>query len=318
MTCLICDGDSRASAKFLSVGPYCIARCPVCGVVFLDSQLESIAKTSINEQRYGGERPERRGSSLIREDQRALAEISQHSGHGSLLEIGCGDGGFLVIAAAEGWRVRGVEMSDGAARIAASVLGEERIHHGPLETCDLEPESFDVVVMKSVIEHLPNPRAGLASVRRLLRPGGHLYLLTPNIESLDARLYKSRWFALVPGDHLWFFSPATLENLVKRSGFETRWLVTTESYEDVVVAALFALRSLTQSWRSASDRSNASEQQASMGFGLTARARGSAQKLLEASRYISLPWFYAYSYFMRRAALGACIRGVFMKTNVRS
>jgi SAM-dependent methyltransferase len=173
--------------------------------------------------------------------------------------------------------------------------------------------------MKSVIEHVPNPRADLAAVRRLLKPDGYLYLLTPNIESLEARVYGRYWFALVPGDHLWFFSPYTLKYLLQTTGFEPRWLTTTESYEDVIAAVLFAVRSLLRDGSSSFKLSqpevmNGCIPPRTLASGLSPNAKYTAQRLLEVSRYLNLPWFFVYSHLLTRASLGACIRGVFQKT----
>jgi hypothetical protein len=73
--------------------------------------------------------------------------------------------------------------------------------------------------MIDVVEHLPDPRATLRAAASLLREGGLLYLLTPDVESVSARLLRSRWWGLRPA-HLYYFSPATLSALLGQVGFE--------------------------------------------------------------------------------------------------
>jgi SAM-dependent methyltransferase len=71
-----------------------------------------------------------------------------------------------------------------------------------------------------VLEHLPSPRAGLSQIRQWLRPGGHLFLSVPNLESWDARLFGSRWIGWDAPRHFWLFPRAVLERLFAETGFE--------------------------------------------------------------------------------------------------
>jgi len=138
---------------------------------------------------------------------------------GRLLEVGCGSGVFLVAMRRRGWAVAGLEPH----RTSAHDL---RTHHGldvragMLEDAPIEWGPFDAVALLDVIEHLVDPAAALAKVRALLRPGGVLILATPNVASLEHRLFGRRWFALQPPDHLWLFSPDSLRRTVTMAGFD--------------------------------------------------------------------------------------------------
>jgi len=137
---------------------------------------------------------------------------------GRLLEVGCGSGVFLVAMRRRGWAVAGLEPH----RTSTQDL---RTHHGldvragMLEDAPIEWGPFDAVALLDVIEHLVDPAAALAKVRALLRPGGVVIVATPNVASLEHRLFGRWWFALQPPDHLWLFSPDSLQRMVMMAGF---------------------------------------------------------------------------------------------------
>ena len=144
-----------------------------------------------------------------------LADLRRFVDRGRLLEIGCSTGEFLR-AAADYFEVCGVEADQHAARIAAAKGLDCR--PGELAAAGLAPGSIDVAALYHVIEHLRDPRQELRELRRLLRPGGHLVIETPDIETIWFRLLGARWRQIIP-DHLLFFSRATLTRLLGEEGF---------------------------------------------------------------------------------------------------
>ena len=143
-----------------------------------------------------------------------------------LLDVGCATGEFLLAAKARGWEIYGVETSPVAAEYASRVTGA-RIHTGTLETTDFADQWFDVVTMWDVIEHLQSPRSYMRQAAKLLRNDGVIGLTTPNIRSLAYLLLNRDWDAIGPNDHLYYFSPRTLEDLLKASGFAVHHMGTT-------------------------------------------------------------------------------------------
>jgi SAM-dependent methyltransferase len=105
----------------------------------------------------------------------------------------------------------------------------------PLAEAGLAAESFDVVTVLSVLEHTNDPRAMLRDVARVLEPGGALYVITPNVESLACRVLHERAATFDGRNHLIYFSPATLRDLLEREGFEPRSLRTKVSSLDPVL-----------------------------------------------------------------------------------
>jgi len=139
---------------------------------------------------------------------------------GRLLDVGCGSGAFLAQMAALGWRTEGIDP-DPAAVAGAREAGLS-VTHGTL--ADLDPDehggSFDAVTLSHVIEHLHDPGENLRRISLLLRPGGLLWIATPNLEALGLRRFGRDWLGLDPPRHLVLFTRASLERLLGETGFE--------------------------------------------------------------------------------------------------
>lgn len=144
---------------------------------------------------------------------------------GRALDIGCGNGAFLNALRRDGWHVTGVDISPVAAEVAQTAYGIT-VHVGELAQAPLEDGSFDFIHMSHVIEHLNQPVTTLEQVSRLLRPGGRLYVETPNIESIGFRRCQEFWYPLETPRHLWLFSPETLSRALSRAGLQPRRLYT--------------------------------------------------------------------------------------------
>jgi 2-polyprenyl-3-methyl-5-hydroxy-6-metoxy-1,4-benzoquinol methylase len=147
---------------------------------------------------------------------KALAQVLRpYQASGRLLDVGCGAGALLKAMSSEGWRVEGQEISEAAAHR----LEKEgfRVHRGILESMEVEDASFDVIVMSEVIEHLSAPHLALGAVHRLLRPGGALYLTTPNLGSLSRWVLRDKWCAIDPPGHLSYFDRGSLRAYLARA-----------------------------------------------------------------------------------------------------
>ena len=140
------------------------------------------------------------------------------------LDIGCGAGTLLQAVVNGGWEAIGTEVAP-AAVDALRTAGFEALLAETGEL-DLPPESFDVVSMVEVIEHVPSPDGLLADAARLLRPGGALYLTTPHGRGLSPRVLRARWSLVTPPDHLQLFSLAGLRAALARAGLTVRSVAT--------------------------------------------------------------------------------------------
>ena len=149
-----------------------------------------------------------------------LREIGQYrGGHGgNLLEIGSGQGEFLVEAQRLGYDVTGVEYSSSAAAYSQQLLGAGRIVCGEIESVARAVETFDIIAISDVIEHTRNPVDFLAQIHRLLKPGGTLFIATPSLDSWSARLLQQRWMEFKP-EHLTYFDSQTIQHALFQSHF---------------------------------------------------------------------------------------------------
>jgi ubiquinone/menaquinone biosynthesis C-methylase UbiE len=137
---------------------------------------------------------------------------------GTLLEIGSGFGFLLAAFKADGWTVTGVDPNREACDVANSVNGVEA-NSGTLEDMGFPDRSFDVVIMNHVIEHLPDPRATLNEIHRVLKDGGHLMIETPRYDTLMFRILGRRERSLSCEGHVYFFTNSSLRTCYEAAGF---------------------------------------------------------------------------------------------------
>ena len=137
-------------------------------------------------------------------------------GRGRLLDVGCNEGRGLALYSRHGFQAEGVEINERAAAAARS-------KGFPVYTMSLAEffpaEPFDVVVLANVLEHAADPVDMLTQVRRLLRPGGQVWISCPNAAGRWRRLFGRHWVNWHVPFHLWHFSPVTLKELLARADF---------------------------------------------------------------------------------------------------
>ena len=134
-----------------------------------------------------------------------------------MLDVGCGDGIFLEQAIKRGWEVHGTEYAEKwVTRCRAKGIQMEQ---GSLDASHYEPESFDVIVLLEVIEHINNPVEELTVAKSLLRKGGIIFITTPNYNSLSRHVLDTDWNVICYPEHLAYYTPRTLGRLFKDLGF---------------------------------------------------------------------------------------------------
>jgi 2-polyprenyl-3-methyl-5-hydroxy-6-metoxy-1,4-benzoquinol methylase len=179
-------------------GSFPAAECADCGMRFLRVQPtgESLARLYSAEYFRTDFRCGRSDATYFSEDafraeNHDLLDAFESLGpRGRLLEVGCAGGWLLKHANERGWRAQGVELSAEAVAHARS-LGLE-VFHGTLEDAALPDATFDLVYLGDVLEHVPDCRATLAGIARVLRPGGHAYLRGPITTNSLGRAAGSR------------------------------------------------------------------------------------------------------------------------------
>jgi len=145
--------------------------------------------------------------------------ITKHTGlsEGRILDIGAGTGFFLQEMKKRGWEVKGLEPDPAARKVAedtCSIRLEE-----PAELFTLPRQSFHVITLWHVLEHVHDLRDYLGAFQHVLLPGGKLFIAVPNHASFDAGRYGEFWAAYDVPRHLYHFSPKSMESMMKNAGF---------------------------------------------------------------------------------------------------
>jgi hypothetical protein len=154
---------------------------------------------------------------------RRLALIGRFApSRGRLLDVGAAAGFFVDEAIHAGWEAEGIDIASHVVEWGRRELGV------PLRVGEVssvaESGAYDAVTMWDYIEHSLDPAGDLAASNKLLVPGGAVALSTGDIDSLAARVTRSRWHLLTPRHHNFFFSARPLTRLLERKGFEVAWL----------------------------------------------------------------------------------------------
>ena len=203
---------------------YTLVRCPTCSLVWLSRP----PRPDELHEHYTGDYhrliSESGDISPHRWQARRAALIPYKQG-GSLLDLGCSAGAFFEFIKGDPWKLSGIEMSAECAKIAEEKSGAE-VFVGDIIKAPFPPESFDVITCFDVLEHLYEPRQVMAKVTEWLKPGGIFYVLIPNIDSAEARVFGSYWAGLELPRHLFHYSPASLRYLLESVGLQELSLIT--------------------------------------------------------------------------------------------
>lgn len=134
-----------------------------------------------------------------------------------------------------GWQVHGIDMDPKAVEMACS--RGLHVECGGIELLSHEAQKYDVITMSHVIEHVYDPFELLCQLHRLLKPGGSLWIETPNLASLGHHYFESNWRGLEPPRHLVLFNSVSLVDTLKRAGF----ISIKQQWRGLVAIALFAV-----------------------------------------------------------------------------
>ncbi len=142
---------------------------------------------------------------------------------GEMLDFGCNAGYLMHIFQEKGWNDRGVDLHPAVIKDAQSRGFTATCTR--LEDAGYADNSFDLVTMTHILEHLPELEIPFAEVRRILKPGGLLLIAVPNFGArLELFFYRGRWPGFAPWQHVWYFKEHTLSMAVSRYGFQNLYV----------------------------------------------------------------------------------------------
>ena len=217
--CPICGSAADATLRIFR--GFRIARCTTCRFVFVNPRpaLNSLVAlyAGVKSNPFFSEGFESTDTELPALNS-VLQQIRRYVPTGRLLEVGCGRGDFLTLARTAGFSVTGCDFF-GAHRLPDGIASFD----GTLAQAQLTSNSFDVVVIRNVLEHVFDPNVELNEIRRILKSGAYLYVKVPNVafeHGLGCRLVFGREHDFDPPIHLNHFSSASLIALLKKAGFQ--------------------------------------------------------------------------------------------------
>ncbi len=208
-----------------------IVRCVNCNTVYLRTRL-TIESMERLYQSYGSEgfqqipaSEEEVLSHPMRRDD-ILAEILEFiKPQGKMLDIGCCWGAFLHNARSRGFNVEGVEITQQNAEYARSHLNIN-VKTGQFINLPFQSNSYDLVTMLHVLEHIPYSKKALSIIYNILKPGGMFCGIVPNIKSFLSIALKENWYWLDPNYHYLHFSPDILKRELLKTGFQIERIYT--------------------------------------------------------------------------------------------
>jgi SAM-dependent methyltransferase len=269
--CPLCDAGSDKARRLPKFSKDHLVRCGSCKFVYslLIPNDEDYARVYGN-YNYAAEDESRTDLNILKEREIA-SRLARYRQTGKVLDMAAGAGRFLVHFRDLGFTIYATEFSEKMCLyLEAKGITTYR---GGLFPEGAEPGSFDVVVFTEIIEHINNPIPVLTEINRLLRPGGCVYITTPNFASLERRLIGPTWGMLMWPEHITYWSPRHLDLALGKTGFRRSRLTTQNISPYRIVQAL-------KRGRMSSVLSDVSEQ----GFSDTAQEKVAGSKLLSTAK----------------------------------
>lgn len=221
--CNLCGSNN--SSDLFTKNSYPIVRCHECGLTYAISDGNTYLQDYYNEGYFKGEKTKygyldyyNEGEYIIYNFKRYWKKIEEYIDGGRVLDVGCATGLFLECAG-RNWQRYGLDISEYASKIAQDSIGPT-IETGQLLEAPWQNESFDLITMWDMLDHLPNPIENLFKCYQLLKKQGILILNVGDISALFAKMCGKRWYIMIPPTHLYFFNKRTITAMLNKAGFD--------------------------------------------------------------------------------------------------
>jgi 2-polyprenyl-3-methyl-5-hydroxy-6-metoxy-1,4-benzoquinol methylase len=218
-SCWICGADAAPDTRYPGLP---LVRCGACGFLFAPvASAEELRRLYTSEyfdsypggRAYDADEAQRRHEAAVR-----LKWLRTYLSRGRLLEIGSASGWFLAQARDAGFTVEGIEPAADVAS-AATARWDVPVQAATAESASLPEGEFDAIVAWHALEHITAPAGVLERLHAALKPGGVLMIEVPNLDSAASRAQGAAWFHLDLAHHVGHYAPATLSELLRRTGF---------------------------------------------------------------------------------------------------
>lgn len=219
-SCTTCG--KKTTKPYITIGKWEMVKCNSCGLIYLNPRPTAIQLESLYSDNYfAGRFTQNDVENQIRSYDSQLEKIERSVGHkGCILDIGCGYGFLVAAAQRQGWKAKGIDISQHAVAFGNNELKAD-LEQATIETWSSAP-IYNVVVCSHVLEHMPDPLAALQKIRLLMDPNNSVLLIrVPNITSVDRYWHGPNWSGWDLPFHFWFFQPRTLRKLLQQAGFHS-------------------------------------------------------------------------------------------------
>lgn len=226
MQCILC---TISLEKYLFKNGFWIYRCPNChlGQTDLKQDYAKFVKEFYSKGYYEGD-PTRSAYAdyeldkplIVRNMRKFLSFIYDKKPKGKLLDVGCAFGYVVELSLANGYDAYGFDPSTHAVKKARNLVGTSRIEEATIQQAKYEKESFDVITMFDVFEHLQDPLFDMKKINSLLKPDGVIIIATGDTRSLAAKIMKRRWTFFIPPQHIFFFHRKNVTTLLQNAGLK--------------------------------------------------------------------------------------------------
>lgn len=229
--CPWCDSpDIRQGSKihdyFLTGEEFSLFSCKSCGLVFTNPRpkLENLDLYYQSDKYYSHTSSQ---GGIIPFIYRKVKEINLKTKFkqvtagsviNKVLDIGCGTGDFLNVCKKSGMEIHGIEPDSKARNLAKEILKVEILH--PDQSEKIPDESFDLITMWHVLEHVPDLKKQISELSRIIKKGGKVVIALPVYESYDAEVYKEKWAAWDVPRHLYHFNKAVINKMMLANDFK--------------------------------------------------------------------------------------------------
>lgn len=209
---------------WITKGEYTLVKCKKCKLVYLSPRplskdiinfypAENYWCFNVNDNNKNTELARRSDYNFL------YKKLIPNNKKCKILDLGAGTGLFLSKFKELGWSVFGVELSKNACKYSKKKYGIKLIN-GSFPEVKIPNKKFDIVSLNGCLEHLYKPKEGLKKIYSLLNVDGVIEITIPNFDSLGRTLFQDKWYALQPPTHLYHFTPQTITNFLKISGFK--------------------------------------------------------------------------------------------------
>ncbi len=228
--CSLC-GKKGAYSHFVKLG-HQISKCPNCDLYSLNfaGDYQKFITTYYSKGFFTGGKLYRAYAdyvgdkkTVLKNMKKYLTVIRKFKKKGKLLDLGCAMGFLIEEANQWNYDAYGVDISEYAVNIAKKLVGNNRISMGKVEDLDMvlgKNNSFDIVTMFDLIEHLENPKEVLKKVAKVMNKDGILVIQTGDAGSTWAKLMGKNWHFFAPPQHFYFYSQKNMRDLLQQAGFK--------------------------------------------------------------------------------------------------